>query len=72
LAPGGLLIATNVADNPARYEMECFLEWHVIHRTAQQLRSVTPGRADPENVTLKHDGTGVNVFLEIRKSNGEK
>lgn len=67
LAPGGLLISTNVADNPARHEMECFLEWHVIHRTSAQMRSLAPERAHPEAVTLKQDETGGNVFLEVRK-----
>lgn len=72
LAPGGLLISTNVAENPARNEMECFLEWHVIHRTGPEMRSLAPGRADPENVTLKQDPTGGNVFLEVRKPNSER
>jgi extracellular factor (EF) 3-hydroxypalmitic acid methyl ester biosynthesis protein len=72
LSPDGLLIATNVAANPARNEMECFLEWHVIHRTVQQMRALVPTRASRENVTLKHDPTGVNVFLEIRNATGER
>jgi extracellular factor (EF) 3-hydroxypalmitic acid methyl ester biosynthesis protein len=72
LAPGGLLISTNVAENPARSEMECFLEWHVIHRTARQMRTLSSERAHPDNVTLKQDVTGGNVFLEIRKPSSEK
>ncbi|MSU57958.1 MAG: methyltransferase [Pedosphaera sp.] len=71
LAPGDLLIATNVTTNPARHEMECFLEWHVIHRTAEQMHALTPGRAAAENATLKHDPTSVNLFLEIRKPTSE-
>jgi extracellular factor (EF) 3-hydroxypalmitic acid methyl ester biosynthesis protein len=67
LAPGGLLISTNVAENPARNEMECFLEWHVIHRTGPEMRSLAPERANPEYVDLKQDPTGGNVFLEVRK-----
>jgi extracellular factor (EF) 3-hydroxypalmitic acid methyl ester biosynthesis protein len=72
LAPGGLLVSTNVAENPARNEMECFLEWHVIHRTPAQMRTLSPGRTHPDNVSLKQDSTGGNVFLEIRKPTGEK
>jgi extracellular factor (EF) 3-hydroxypalmitic acid methyl ester biosynthesis protein len=72
LAPGGLLLSTNVAENPARNEMECFLEWHVIHRTADQMRSLSPGRTHSDNVTLKQDSTGGNVFLEVRKPTGER
>jgi extracellular factor (EF) 3-hydroxypalmitic acid methyl ester biosynthesis protein len=71
LAPGGLLVATNVDVHPARGEMECFLEWHLIHRNTEQMQSITPRRAKPHNVTLKRDPTGVNVFMEVRKPNDE-
>jgi len=72
VAPGGLLLATNVTTNPARNEMECFLEWHVIHRTGEQMRSLSPRRADPGNLSLMQDATGVNLFLEVRKPHGER
>ena len=49
------VLSTNVAENPARNEMECFLEWHVIHRTPQQMRTLAPGRAHPDDVALKQD-----------------
>ena len=35
LAPGGLLVATNVdTSNPSRQTMEQVLEWHLIYRNA--------------------------------------
>jgi extracellular factor (EF) 3-hydroxypalmitic acid methyl ester biosynthesis protein len=71
LAPGGLLVGTNVDVHPARGEMECFLEWHLIHRNSEQMLLITPRRARPDNVTLKRDPTGVNVFMEVRKPDDE-
>lgn len=69
LSPGGLLIATNVDEHPARNEMEYFLEWHLIHRNTEKMRSLAPNRSPPENVSLMRDATAVNVFMDVRKSN---
>ncbi len=71
LAPGGLLIATNVDVHPSRGEMEYFLEWHLIHRNTEQMRSLAPEYSNPENVKLLRDETGVNIFLEVRKERVE-
>lgn len=68
LAPGGLLLATNVDVHPSRGQMEHFLEWHLIHRNTAQMMGVTPAKANRENVTVLRDTTGVNVFLAVRKS----
>jgi extracellular factor (EF) 3-hydroxypalmitic acid methyl ester biosynthesis protein len=72
LAPGGLLLATNVDDHPSQNEMEYFLEWNLIHRNSAQMLTLAPDRADPESLKLMRDQTGVNIFLEIRKTAGEK
>jgi extracellular factor (EF) 3-hydroxypalmitic acid methyl ester biosynthesis protein len=72
LAPDGLLIVTNVDKHPARHEMECFLEWNLIYRDANQMRTIVPRRAAPENVLVRCDATGVNLFLEVRKPAHEK
>jgi extracellular factor (EF) 3-hydroxypalmitic acid methyl ester biosynthesis protein len=69
LAPGGLLLATNVDVHPSRNEMEYFLEWHLIHRNSEQMLSIAPDRSNRENVKLLRDPTGVNIFIEVR--NGE-
>ena len=72
LAPNGLLIATNVDKHPARNEMECFLEWHLVERDNNRFRAVAPQKAVPENILLKRDPTGVNVLMEVRKPDGER
>jgi extracellular factor (EF) 3-hydroxypalmitic acid methyl ester biosynthesis protein len=68
LAPGGLLLATNVdVSNPIRHWLGDILEWHLIYRNGQQFRALRPDAADPELVKVQGDITGVNIFLEVRK-----
>ena len=68
LAPGGLLIATNVdASKPFRNSMEFILEWHLIYRSPQQIAALIPDAAAPEDFQASTDLTGVNVFIEVRK-----
>ena len=71
LLPGGLLIATNVDNHPAKNQTEFFLDWHLIHRNTDKMRSLAPPKATPDNISIKRDPSGVNVFMEIRKPNGE-
>jgi extracellular factor (EF) 3-hydroxypalmitic acid methyl ester biosynthesis protein len=68
LLPGGLLVATNVDDHPAQNQMECFLEWHLVHRNEEKMRLLIPEKADLQDVSIKRDSTGVNIFLEVRKA----
>ncbi len=35
------------------------------------MRSVSPQKADPQDVSIKRDATGVNVFVEVRKPRSE-
>ena len=71
LAPGGLLIATNVdASKPFRHSMEFLLEWHLICRGEAQLAALKPDKAAPGSFTVTHEETGVNIFIEVRKPNG--
>ncbi|MFQ5580199.1 MAG: hypothetical protein ACE5FZ_06270 [Nitrospiria bacterium] len=68
LAPGGLLVVTNVeASNPARNIMELILEWHLIYRDANQLDSLVPDAVPFGSSCIKADPTGVNLLMEIRK-----
>jgi len=68
LAPGGLLVATNVdPSNPNRGSMEYVLEWHLVYRNRKQLESLNPDAAPPGSFAVKTDTTGVNVFIEVRK-----
>ena len=72
LAPGGLLLATNVGDSlnsrrPFRYSMEYLLDWHLIYRDAEKVASLAPGRAPTEGVNVKTEISGVNILVEARK-----
>jgi extracellular factor (EF) 3-hydroxypalmitic acid methyl ester biosynthesis protein len=68
LAPGGLLVVTNVeASNPIRGMMELILDWHLIYRDANQLDSLVPDSVPLESSCVKSDPTGVNIFMEVRK-----
>jgi len=72
LAPGGLILVTNVSDamnqtRPFRYSMEYMLDWHLIYRDGTAIRKLAPAKAVPELVNATADMTGVNVFLEVRK-----
>jgi extracellular factor (EF) 3-hydroxypalmitic acid methyl ester biosynthesis protein len=68
LAPGGLLIATNVdPSNPSRNGMEYLLDWHLIYRDQEQLKLLHPAGAPPENIVTRSDDTGVNIYIEVRR-----
>jgi extracellular factor (EF) 3-hydroxypalmitic acid methyl ester biosynthesis protein len=68
LAPGGLLVATNVEpSNPLRNGMEHLLDWHLIYRTGAELVRLRPQEAHLDQVRVLADATGTNVFLEVRK-----
>lgn len=71
LAPGGLLIATNVdTSNPIRNLMEYVQEWHLVYRNTKQLQSICPDTANLDELNVRTDSTGVNVFIEVRKRGG--
>jgi len=68
LAPGGLLLATNLDNcNPLRQGMDYLLDWNLIHRTAKQSLTLGPAEASAGRVSVKSDLTGVNLFIEFRK-----
>ncbi len=68
LAPGGLLVATNVdASRPFRNSMEFILEWHLIYRNRQQIATLAPDNAPPGSFQVYTDVTEVNAFIEVRK-----
>jgi len=72
LAPGGLLLATNVdASNPLRRGMEYLLDWTLIYRTAAQLQALRPTGVEPGAFLVNADLTGVNLFMEARKPKDE-
>ena len=68
LAPGGLLLATNVEPaNPLRYGMEYLLDWNLVYRNGHQLGALRPQAAPEDAVELQSDLTGVNVIMTVRK-----
>ena len=68
VAPGGLLIATNVdSSNPSRNWMEYVLEWHLVYRDKEGFTKIAPDKAPIEAINVRADETGVNIFLEVRK-----
>jgi extracellular factor (EF) 3-hydroxypalmitic acid methyl ester biosynthesis protein len=68
VAPGGLLVATNVhACNPRRITMEYVMDWNLIYRDTAQMAALRPDRATADDVFLSCDETGVNVYIEVRK-----
>ena len=68
LAPGGLLIVTNVdSSNPIRCIMEFLLEWHLVYRDQAQLRELAPENAEDSEIKVYADSSGANIFLEVRK-----
>ena len=71
LAPGGLLLVTNVdRGNPIRHWLEDVLDWHLIYRDGAEMKALKPERASIDDMTVCADYTGVNLFLEVRKPLG--
>lgn len=68
VAPGGLLVVTNVDKaNPRTPTMDHVMEWHLIYRDCRSMIGVRPERASEGDCVLKADTTGVNIFMEVRK-----
>ena len=67
LAPGGLLLASNVEPgNPLRHGMEHLLDWHLVYRNGADMLKLAPVAMDAEYQSCIEQ-TGFNVFLEVRK-----
>jgi extracellular factor (EF) 3-hydroxypalmitic acid methyl ester biosynthesis protein len=61
--PGGTVMATNVhPDNPTRWIMEHVVDWHIIHRSIEDMRAISPTDFPAR---AYDDDTHLNVFLEI-------
>jgi extracellular factor (EF) 3-hydroxypalmitic acid methyl ester biosynthesis protein len=72
LAPGGLLLVTNVdGTRPFHNKLEFILDWNLIYRTGRQLAGLKPEIVSADACTVTADLSGVNVFLEIRKPANE-
>ena len=68
LAPGGLLVATNVdSSNPRCLTMEYMMEWVVIYRNGAQMAALKPDAVLADDLKVESDVTGVNIYFETRK-----
>lgn len=68
VAPGGLLIATNVdSSNPSRNWMEYVVDWHLVYRDANVLTSLKPDKAAADAYEIEAEPLGVNIFIKVRK-----
>ena len=68
LAPGGLLVATNVDSfNPIRNIMGYIFEWRLVERNGTEFMNLIPDKMARENCRVIADVTGCNIFLECRK-----
>jgi extracellular factor (EF) 3-hydroxypalmitic acid methyl ester biosynthesis protein len=69
LAPGGLLVTTNVeALNPIRNIMEYMFEWHLIYRNSAEFSALIPSRIPADRTSVVADYSVNNLLMEIRKS----
>lgn len=68
LAPGGLLVVTNVTPlAPNRGSLELILDWHLIYRNVAQFEQIGSGIIARDDIRIRSDKTGINIFLEARK-----
>lgn len=68
LAPGGLMLVTNVdASKPFRHSMDYLLEWHLIFRDRNQMRTLLPESVSAVERNVLADPIEVNLYLEARK-----
>jgi len=68
-APNGEIIIGNFnADhNPNRQFMELFADWHLIHRTENELIELAiQAGFDREQLTVNRESQNVNLFLHIQ------
>jgi extracellular factor (EF) 3-hydroxypalmitic acid methyl ester biosynthesis protein len=68
LSPGGLVLVTNVdASKPFRHSMDYLLEWHLIFRNREQMKTLLPDGLGDVGRTVLADPLAVNLYLEARK-----
>jgi extracellular factor (EF) 3-hydroxypalmitic acid methyl ester biosynthesis protein len=69
LKPGGFLYVGNFSVyNPTKTYMEIFGDWHLIHRTKEQLNNLAlQAGIDQVNITILSEPLKINLFLQIEK-----
>ncbi len=68
LAPGGKLLVCNFTPaNPIRHFMKYVLDWDLTHRTADELRNLTPDGILSTHCHIEHSPENVEAYLHIIK-----
>jgi len=68
VAPGGLVVATNVEGaHPIRNIMEYMFEWHLVYRNSSEFSTLVPDDAPSDSFSIQTEDSAGNIFLEIRK-----
>jgi len=68
LAPGGVIVVTNVHDSkPFRHMLEFLLDWHLIYRDRTGLLALAPEQVQAEQCRIHQEATSTNLFLEVRR-----
>jgi extracellular factor (EF) 3-hydroxypalmitic acid methyl ester biosynthesis protein len=71
LRPGGLTVVANMDDRVPYKEMqEYLLDWHLIYRDNRRMEALVPDGVDRADWKLVVESVGVNLFLEVRKPDG--
>lgn len=68
--PGGLLVVGNFSKaNPSRAYMELLGDWHLIHRTSEDLVRVAMSAGIPQkSIRVESEELGVNLFLRASRT----
>jgi extracellular factor (EF) 3-hydroxypalmitic acid methyl ester biosynthesis protein len=68
LAPGGRLLIGNMApENSSRWLLEQHLDWHLIHRTRNEMLDIARRAAPTAKLQILEEESGVNPFVELTK-----
>ncbi len=68
VAPGGLLLTTNVdPSNPIKKGMEHLLDWNLLYRNSRQAVALRPSGVSEDSFSVVSEQTGVNNLIQIRK-----
>jgi extracellular factor (EF) 3-hydroxypalmitic acid methyl ester biosynthesis protein len=69
IAPGGEIVIGNFNDehNPSRKFMELFGDWHLTHRSEQDLKCLAQQAGfSPSQITVGREEENINLFLHIK------
>jgi len=68
LSVGGCIAFTNISNqNPFRVWMENLANWHLIHRSEDQMASIVrEAGIDPDRLTIERDASGLTLLCRIQ------